>query len=352
MKLKAAGRVMLLLALCITAQAQDAPKTKRLRVLPVPAFGYSPETRTYVGAVALFTFNWNKDTTSRTSNAKTKFTYTINRQIIFENEWNYFFREEKWFTRGRLNYSKYPDLYYGIGANTPGQNELRFDSNRFLGEIYLLKNIGSKVFTGFNVRYTDYSSVRYEADGPYYKELRSGAAAAIGYSVTKDSRNSLLTPERGVYLNAAVSGNFASQNYMKLGFDVRHYKTWKNRLTLSSRLVNNFTFGTPAFYDYEFLGGDKYVRGYYFGRYRDNNLSSWQEELRCRVVWRLGLSVFGGLSAIYSSLDRVDAQDLKYNYGMGLRFCMDKKEKTNLRLDYAVGQDGNNGFYVVFGESF
>jgi hypothetical protein len=42
----------------------------------------------------------------------------------------------------------------------------------------------------------------------------------------------------------------------------------------------------------------------------------------------------------------------KYNYGGGIRFLMDKEEHTNLRLDYAVGQDGNKGFYVVFGESF
>jgi hypothetical protein len=42
----------------------------------------------------------------------------------------------------------------------------------------------------------------------------------------------------------------------------------------------------------------------------------------------------------------------KWNAGMGLRFLVDKQDRTNLRFDYAVGQDGNRGFYFSFGESF
>jgi hypothetical protein len=81
-------------------------------------------------------------------------------------------------------------------------------------------------------------------------------------------------------------------------------------------------------------------------------MSTLQGEFRFHVFWRLGLSAFGGVSLNYPQPDQMKLNNSKYNYGGGIRFLMDKEEHTNLRLDYAVGQDGNKGFYVVFGESF
>ena len=100
------------------------------------------------------------------------------------------------------------------------------------------------------------------------------------------------------------------------------------------------------------IGGDKNVRGYYYGRFRDKNLSSIQSEFRTVLFWRLGISVFGGISKVYSNTGDFDLNNLKPNYGFGLRFLMDKKEQINLRLDYARGSKNQAGFYVVFGESF
>jgi hypothetical protein len=92
------------------------------------------------------------------------------------------------------------------------------------------------------------------------------------------------------------------------------------------------------------------VRGYRYGRYRDKNLSSLQTEFRLPVVWRFGAAVFGGLSNLYAG--NFNPENSKYNYGLGLRFLVDKHERTNLRMDYAVGEEGNDGFYISFGESF
>jgi hypothetical protein len=69
-------------------------------------------------------------------------------------------------------------------------------------------------------------------------------------------------------------------------------------------------------------------------------------------VGRLGLATLGGLSALYSAQNVLMFQHLRYNYGVGIRFKVDKKENTNLRLDYAIGHHPNSGFYVSFGESF
>ncbi|MFX5793932.1 hypothetical protein ABTD98_22955, partial [Acinetobacter baumannii] len=43
---------------------------------------------------------------------------------------------------------------------------------------------------------------------------------------------------------------------------------------------------------------------------------------------------------------------IKYSYGGGLRFQLTKKEKLNLRIDYGIGANNNNGFYLQLAEAF
>jgi hypothetical protein len=77
-----------------------------------------------------------------------------------------------------------------------------------------------------------------------------------------------------------------------------------------------------------------------------------QGEYRSPLWWRFGLALFGGISKVYPSIDVISVSHLKPNYGFGLRVLTDTKENINLRLDYAMGAEGQGGFYVYFGESF
>lgn len=338
---------ILLSFLCSLSRGQDS--LKKVKILPVPTIGYSPETKTYVGAVSLFTLDLYHDKSTRISNAKLEFNYTWNKQLIFETEWNYFFKQEKWFTKGRINYSDYPDFYYGIGSNTPLGNELLYNSRRVIFEMNMLKNIGNKLFIGPYVRYINYFDLSSEGNLPF-PELQPNSTSGAGLTLLSDTRNNLLTPAKGFYFNFSAGYNFSTADYWKISIDTRYYKTWAEKLTWANRLYGEFNLGLPPFYDLAFLGGDKFVRGYNYGRYRDKNLTTWQTELRLPVFWRIGLATFGGVSNLYH--DKFQANDLKCNYGMGLRFLVDKHDKTNLRLDYALGNDQNSGFYISFGESF
>lgn len=350
--LKRSNYLCILLFIPSVLYGSDSIKTQKVKVLPVPAFGYSPETRTYIGAVALFTIDLYQDYITRNSNAKLELNYSWNKQLIIDSEWNYFFKEEKWFTKGKIGFSKYPDFYYGIGENTPDSNELVFNSNRLIVEIHGLKGLGNKLFMGLNFRYIDYRNIRYDNDDTYFPELKENRTIGFGYEIVKDTRNNLLTPTKGyyIYLNAGI--NFCDENYPEATLDIRYYKTWKEKFTLALRLLNDLNFANPPFYDLAMMGGDKNVRGYYYGRFRDNHLTTLQSEFRFPVVWRIGLAAFGGLSDLYSASNKSGLNKVNYNYGMGLRFLVDKSDKTSLRLDYAVGRGGNNGFYIAFGESF
>jgi hypothetical protein len=336
----------------INVFCQDSLRKKSIKILPVPAFGYSPETKTYIGAVSLFNLDFYKDSFTRNSNAKIEFNYTWNNQMILESGWNYFFKQEKWFTKGLIRYAQYPDSYFGIGINTPNSNKLIFNSNRFISDVFLLKKIGHQLFTGINIKYISYSKIKTEQPNLRYPELKANKTFGMGYSIIKDARNNILSPTEGHYFFANSVYNFAQKNYLELILDYRFYKHWNNKLISATRIFNDFNFGTIPFYDLAFLGGDQFVRGYFFGRYRDQHLSTIQQELRIPIYWRFGLATFGGLSSLYSSNHPFSINNIKYNYGLGLRFLVDKKDKTNLRIDYAFGANNNRGFYISFGESF
>ncbi len=337
------------------AICQDEKPAKKISVLPVPAIGYTPETKTYVGLVTLFTFNKSTDSLTRSSNAKLEFVYTWNKQMIFESDWNYFFTGEKWFTKGRLIYfSKYPDLYYGIGFDSPSSGELSFESNRLIFDADLFRNIKNKLFLGAGINYTAYKIIKSLNDSLFYPELQDENNFGIKLIFLKDARNNILSPSKGDYLEVSNSLNSGTSLYDKISLDYRYYfgfgKTKSN--VLASRFYHSSVIGTPPFYDYSMIGGDKYVRGYYLGRFRDKNVSFLQFELRNQLFWRIGIATFGGISMIYENFKGIENESFKPNVGAGLRFLVDKKENTNLRIDYAVGADNQSGFYISFGESF
>lgn len=345
--------VILFLLVNLSLQAKKK-EDKKISILPVPAIGYSPETKTYIGAVTLFTFSNLKDTLTRSSNAKIEFNYTWNKQLILETGWNYFLPNEEWFTRGLLHYSKYPDLYYGIGYDTPESNEFSFQSNRLILNLDLLRNLKNDLFLGLGLNYTSYDKMKYLSDSLYYPELKNENNFGLKLIFLKDSRNNILSPSKGNYFEFNNVFSFSSSFYVKTNVDYRHYLGFgkDKKHTLAGRFYHSGIFGDPPFYDYSKIGGDKYVRGYFLGRFREKNISSVQLEIRNHLFWRLGIATFGGISMMYEKFAMIENESVKPNFGLGLRFLVDKKENTNLRIDYAVGANNQSGFYISFGESF
>ena len=348
--------ILLLFALILAnvAKGQEDKKAKKVSILPVPAIGYSPETKTYVGAVTLFTFNNLTDSLTRSSNAKVEFNYTWNRQIIIESDWNYFFPKELWFSRGLLHYSKYPDLYYGIGFNTPESNKLNFQSNRFIFDIDVFRNLKNKLFLGLGINYKSFGNIKNLNDSLFYPELKDESNFGTKAIFLKDSRNNILSPTEGDYFELSNAFNFGTSFYVKSTLDYRYYFGFgeTNKHIVAGRIYHTTVFGNPPFYDFAEIGGDEYVRGYYLGRFRDKNFSSVQLEFRNHLFWRIGISTFGGVSMVYEKINAIENESFKPNVGIGLRFLVDKNENINLRIDYALGSQNQSGFYISFGESF
>lgn len=333
-------------------KCSDTLSDRRLKILPVPTFGYEPETRTHIGAVVLFTYNFNSLRKYRPSTAKMEFKYTWNKQLIWEAGWNVFTSEEKWFTNGLIHYSKYPEYYYGIGANSPETNELLYSSRRLLAETSVLRRIKKYLFAGINLNYTSYSRLKKEENSIHFPELTEAEKMGIGWTILWDKRNHIFAPSSGNYLQIKMVQNFSSSHYGSYFLDGRYYYNWNQKQVLALRFLIDSKFGSPPFFDYSFQGGDQFVRGYLLGRFREKNLSAFQAEFRTPVFWRLGLALFGGVSSLSPRLPDLYREDIKYNIGMGLRFVFDREDQINLRFDLALGKGKSKAFYIAFGESF
>ena len=99
------------------------------------------------------------------------------------------------------------------------------------------------------------------------------------------------------------------------------------------------------------LGGTKRMRGYYEGRYRDNNAVLLQTESRFTVWKRFGVVGFYNFGGIASTISTFKLNEFKHTGGMGLRWMIDPERKVNLRVDSGYSEDGL-AFYVTFGEAF
>lgn len=327
---------------------ENDSNSNHLSVLPVPTFGYTPETRFYFGLASLFSKKLDTGTI-RWSNAKLEFSYTLRKQIIGEIGWNAYLPKEAYFTSGRVHLSYFPDYYWGRALELQRSNPLIFSTARMHYEVLALRRVVQKpLFAGISVRGIRYAAVkRISGDSLLLSELRPLSAFSLpAPSLIYDSRNNPLNADSGLYCQALAYPMLGKSNtYLRGSLDLRKYFFHKkSAFALRSKTVYS---GGPIL-DAVAFGGDENVRGFYQGIVRAPFISTIQAEWRWQLLKRWGLAFFGGESVIANK----NNVRMAWNGGTGIRFLIDRKAHINLRLDMAWGQGGNSGFYVAFGESF
>ena len=97
------------------------------------------------------------------------------------------------------------------------------------------------------------------------------------------------------------------------------------------------------------LGDNQRMRGYYLGRFTDNNMITFQVELRQRIWRRIGGVVWGGAGNVFHTFRDFQWNQTLPNYGLGLRWEL--KKRVNVRLDYGFGKE-TNSFLLSINEAF
>lgn len=336
---------------------------KQRRLVLFPVIVKSPEYLWGAGVAGTFFFKLSRqDSTTRTSSLKNVTFYTLRNQFVFASDGNVYFPNEKYILHFIASYSLFPDRFWGLGNETPSENQEKYSISQYDLYPQLLRKVFSDFYLGVSYEFQDVFKFDYNKDGTSLFDTQNitgrngGKISGAGLLITWDSRNNAFSPSKGFYMQYYVGyyskGIGSDFDFTIRNIDVRKYFALKKDRVLAFQVNLISTIGDTPVRDMASIGSNSYMRGYYEGRYADRNMLAIQGEFRVPVSGRWGFTTFVGAGRVGSTLSDVfQLQSIKPTFGVGLRYALRPKEKLNLRVDAGFGKQ-SQGTYINIGEAF
>lgn len=348
--------------------SEDLDTTRKASFMPLPLLRYSQEVGLEFGAGGLYSMYMDRaDTTNRSSNFSTVLSFSTKKQYNVSVKGDIWTKHNAYHLITELRFRRMPFDFFGIGNQTLEANKDRVLQNQVRAMFDLEKNILPFAYTGLSLGFENFSFKDRESGGiydtnPAVKGKPGGSAVYVGVSQTYDTRNSNNYPTKGFfgrvsyqYVPDIFGGNDFTGSQIRVV--LRNFWPLAKQLVLG---VNGIYYtvqskNTP-FYLLPQLGNDEIMRGYYSGRYRDENLLAAQTELRYRFSNRFGLVAFAGGGRVFEN-GEFSLKQFKPSYGAGMRYFYDPAKGLSVRADYGVGEKRNgearqSGFYLSLAEAF
>lgn len=336
------------------------------QLLVYPILAYAPETTWEIGLNSLYVYYAKRDTTNRLSEISGFTFFTLESQYGLWFDHAIYTDQDRWFLLGRLRFQSFPLYYHGIGTNTPEDYTARVDANQILIKERVLRKLKKDFFLGIEIDYQSLSAVDFVVaesnTNTFQFPLGSKGSnnLGLGIGLVKDNRHNVLNVRDGFFSEIAfLHSNPAwgsTYKFTSIYSDTRIYKPIGKRNVIAVQLLGQFSFGDVPFNQLSQLGGESMMRGYYYGRYRDNHQLAAQVEYRFLPIpfgftSRIGAAVFAGTGTVFNKMNGLSIPSLKFSAGAGLRFLLFPKKDIWVRVDYAFTREGG-GLYLFIGESF
>ncbi len=331
--------------------------------LAVPALYYSPETKLAAGVAGFFYFRMPGETLDdRPSNVDGELIYTVNKQLLAQITPVVYLAHGRFLLESELSYEKLFDKFWGIGPKTPEEaaETFNFDLARFRLGFY--RQLAPYAYFGMQYHGEHVAITELEkqnglvATAPGVLGREGSFVSGLGFRFTYDSRDNYFSTTHGAF--AGVTGMFyapalgGTHAYSMFTVDLRKYfQVWFGHVVAVQAYAASAAWDVP-FTQLPALGGQFRMRGYFEGRYRDNNAIISQVEYRFPIAWRFGGVGFASAGVVAPSLLSFDLRTTRVAAGGGLRFMFDRDERLNGRFDVGVSADGTPNFYVQINEAF
>ena len=334
----------------------DPQKGVNWSVLPGPF--YTPELRLGLGmAVAgIYRVDPNDKTTQNSSLSFTGYVSSSGALGIGLSSYT-FFTDDRWrlFVDGSVN--RVPTGFWGIGYDAAQGNEQEYTNNAIRVHPIIMREVVKNLYLGAG---WDFSTLHATIDDPraddtftrydaHSSSLASGASISLNY----DSRDAITRPQRGQFFKVEYTwfdpsvGSDTHFNVTEWQYD--YYHLLNEKTVLAVDLWGRFTRGDVPWDRLSMAGDDRRMRGYYQGRYRDNDVVSGQVEYRRKLNWRHGYVLWLGAGTLGKNISALDDHPLLPTAGVGYRF--EVKPAMNVRLDLGFGKE-SAGFYFQVAEAF
>jgi outer membrane protein assembly factor BamA len=354
------------------ASAQDLPAARveegstkpkdayKAHLVAFPFINYSPETKLSFGGGGILNFRAgrNKEQT-RASTVWAFGTYTLAKQFQVVVKPEIYFERNNFFLSGNIRYERTPQKFFGVGDSLPTTEEESYTPRILTFQVGVKKKFLGHMFAGIQYNFEQMTMEKVEPGGLLSSGSitgsRGGLCSGFSLSVDWDTRDGVLYPRKGVFLliaadtYGALSGSDFAFTSLKL--DCREYFLVAPNQVLALQVYIRSTAGEVPFHKLSMLGGETLMRGYYRGRFRDKDILAVQAEYRVMVTKRIGVVGFAGLAGVFPAFAEFTFRTIKHSVGTGIRYMVNKREGTTLRVDMAWGQ-ASFGLYFTAQEAF
>ena len=370
------------------SQAQDSTAGRKYDLLPV--ITYAAESALNLGAIGFKYFDLSKENKNiPVSFLNVAAIYTTRNQLFLESGYQFFLSNADRLN-GRFYYFNAPDRNYGLG-NNPNLRILENDTQELLNYLNVdvtrigfmanyQKKIAGKLFFGPSVKIEDV--IKYDTIPNSFEVLQDarkidrlqnrteGRRVGVGFTVTHDTRDQVINSRTGHFFESSFllhSKIFASDfEYVAIRTEfIKYLNPFKNH-TLAFRIIQDWKYpnrngGNVPLYGLSRPNG----RGYFQGTFQDQH--SQQIDMEYRLpFWRdtdmeyprfhfwkgLGAVFFISGQQAFGETGPYRVSNTNLALGTGLRVLFNKKNRMNLRVDFAYGllENGNgiNGRQTTF----
>ncbi|XOV67201.1 MAG: BamA/TamA family outer membrane protein [Fluviicola sp.] len=343
----------------------DTSTSAEPKYIAYPFVGYTPETSWEFGVSNLYVYNAKRNKENRLSEITGLAFITLENQYGVWFDHAIYTDQNKYFSLGKIRLQKFPLLYHGIGSDTPATPVARIDGLSFTLRERFLRKITENFYGGLELEVSNFSSVTVsERTESYIPPAGIDGFSNFGFGIglVFDERHNILNPRKGMFVESGfihTNEKLGSTNSFNNFFlDFRYYQpTFKNQIFAYQFYANSvtpFNNSSVPFSQMALMGGESLMRGYYFGRYRDNVLMATQAEYRFLPFpfsKRFGATAFCSLGLVSSRLLNAQLSKVKAAGGLGVRFLLFPGKDIYTRFDVAYTNEGF-GYYLFVGEAF
>jgi hypothetical protein len=332
------------------------------KLINYPTIAYSPETRWEFGVSSLYIYSAKNDLSNRLSELKAFTFYTLENQYGLWLDHAVYTDENLWFIYGKVRYQSFPLFYYGVGPGSPKEYSALIDGNYTLVKERFLRAVVPSLYVGLELDYQRLGNVSYQNTAMNFEAPEIGPNGSsnlgLGVGILYDNIHNAMNPRKGVYSEWAFlnysevfGSDFSFTSYIT---DNRVYRPMGKNRVVAGQVYGQFTSGEAPFNMLALMGGESLMRGYYLGRYRDQNLVAAQLEYRIlpfSFSKKWGASAFIATGQVYGSSTSFSWDAMLPTAGAGLRYLIFPEKDIYTRIDLAFTREGS-GVYFFIGEAF
>lgn len=355
-----------------TAQPHGAflGKTKKVDLVSIPIIAYTPETSLLLGLGMGFVFNAHNDSSAATqryfrpSIVTPSVAYGFSGQFQTSLITNHF-SKRGWHFANHISYvNNNRSYFFGLGNGVERRSNTTYHNDVFSWTGALTKGIGDRFFAGITYQIRHDSPLDFDESASLpVPDSQGGLLAGVGPVLRMDTRNDLLFPTAGYYMDLSFTrfGDWLGSDYQftDIRLDYRGFHALpiltKGTTLAVQALYHGIFNGDAPFYQLPHLSADRILRGIWRNLYIDRQAVAVQTELRSNfstIDPRYGYVVFAGAGDVAPHFFKGYRPDIIGVFGVGYRQQVIPKLRLQSRIDVSYTTKGNFGIFGGLGLSF